>query len=350
MQNSQLNYSSQNRIFFPASHDLTSPTPLPTLITIHGGGFCLGSPRDADEWNRAFADTHSTLVISLTYSKAPTSPFPAAIHDLEALYAAILADESLPVARSGTTSGGGDGVSRIAVLGFSAGGNLALALSQLPSVRHSLDAPRAVVSVYGCTDLSIPPERKAGSRRYKTRLPRPKGDSWDMLAGLAPVFDWSYLPYGQDLRDPLLSPAYASEAHLPPYVCIIGAELDMLSHESWRLAVRLGNERFGRGRPLPDIDSPDPELAVSGRKGPSRRRGALEDEEGGDERFGWEDNDDEGGKGVKWMLIPDVIHGFDCPSLRHLMGGEEAIKDAEGKTRGEIEAVGRWLRRKVWKV
>lgn len=113
-------------IFFPSSYDQTSPATLPALFTIHGGGFCLGHQRDDDEWNRTFADTHSVLVISLNYSKAPTYPFPTAPHDIEALVLAALEDASLPIDRSAHAP-----ASRTAILGFSAGGNLALSVSRM---------------------------------------------------------------------------------------------------------------------------------------------------------------------------------------------------------------------------
>ncbi|KAL2167132.1 hypothetical protein VTG60DRAFT_1687 [Thermothelomyces hinnuleus] len=159
------------RIFFPSSYDQTSPVTLPTLFTIHGGGFCLGHQRDDDEWNRAFADSYSVLIISLNYSKAPTYPFPAAPHDVEALLLAALEDASLPIDRSARAP-----ASRTAILGFSAGGNLTLSVSQLPAVRAHPLAPRAAITVYGCLDLSCPPHEKLQIRPYKPALRAPRGD------------------------------------------------------------------------------------------------------------------------------------------------------------------------------
>ncbi|KAH6855893.1 hypothetical protein B0I37DRAFT_395776 [Chaetomium sp. MPI-CAGE-AT-0009] len=118
------------RIFFPSHHDLTSPALLPTLLTIHGGAFTVGTPADDDPWNRTFADSYTVLVIALNYAKAPWAAFPAPLLDTEALYHAILNDESLPIDRM-----------RVALAGFDAGANLALALSQLPSL-HTLRARR----------------------------------------------------------------------------------------------------------------------------------------------------------------------------------------------------------------
>lgn len=130
---------------------------------------------------------------------------------------------------------------------------------------------------------------------------------------------------------------------MPPWVCVVGAELDMLAHESWRLACRLGNEGAGRRvREVPDPESADPALGVCGRTIVGARKGALESER--EERFGWETNAGAGRGGVKWMLVPDVVHGFDSVHVRNLMGGEETVKDAEMKTREYVGRLGRFGR------
>lgn len=337
------------RIFFPADYDQEAThTPLPTVLTIHGGGFCIGVNRDDDEYNRALADSQKVLVISLNYSKSPAVPFPTALHDLEALYHAILADESLPLARHNT----GTGKSKIAVLGFSAGGNLALSLPQLPSIRESPDAPSAAISVYGCLDLSRDPAAKLRNRFYKPALPLPQGSRIDSLASLAPVFDWSYIPYGHDLTDPLLSPAYSSLVDLPKHVYLVAAELDMLAHESWRLACRLGNEarRLQQKPTAGDREVPNPDSKVDrvkcvGKRASSKRKGVLDQDN--DDRYGWQETWADGS--VNWLLVPDAIHGFDNFNIRQVMGGEESMLDAELKTKAYVEKIGAWLHNVVWK-
>ncbi len=271
----------------------------------------------------------------------------------------MLADESLPLARHNVA--GGDGKSKLALLGFSSGGNLALALPQLPSIRAlSYDAPSAAVSVYGCLDLSRNPADKLRNRFYKPALPLPQGSRIDSLAALTPVFDWCYIPYGQDLTDPLLSPAYVSLDALPPHVYVVAAELDMLAHESWRLACRLGNEArrtygapvgssgWSEAREVPDPDSKVDRLRCVGKRASSKRKGALEPLSGGDERYGWEDLHAGGARSVNWLLVPDAVHGFDNYNIRQVMGGEESMRDAEMKTRAYVERVGTWLRNVVW--
>lgn len=376
----------RHSIFFPKSFDLTSPQTLPTILTVHGGGFCVGTSRDDDEWNRRVADSQNMLVISLPYSKAPRAPFPAGLNDLEALYLAVLADESLPIDRTSRPSrskGKGGRRGRIALAGFDAGANLALALSQRPAVQKSAAPPTAAVSICGILDLSRPLEAKARSRPYKPGLPHPRNGAGDVLAATYSAYTWSYVPYGEDLRDPLLSPALAGwddsdegDGALPPHVCLVGAELDLVAHESWRMACRLvqeGGIRRGDGRRarwrVPDPDATDDKTqSVCGREQLSAVKGSLEMEDlsvaarddedglGGRKRFGFEvtwpaaggdDGDGEDGS-VRWILVPDVMHGFDRALWRY--GGEETVRDAELKTVAYIDSVGKWLRDTVWKM
>lgn len=348
------------RIFFPASYDLASPHTLPTVLTIHGGGFCTGTAREDDDWNRTFADAQHMLVISLPYSKAPRAPFPGALYDLEALYLAVLGDESLPIDR--TSKGNG----KVAILGFDAGGNLALGLSQLPKVKRCATPPTAVVSISGYLDLARPVAEKLGNRPYKPALPFPRNANVDPLAAAYEAYVWSYVPYGHDLRDPLLSPAFAScgdsGVSLPTHICLVGAELDVLAHESWRMACRLvrdvgvkrGDGRMGQWR-VPNPDEVDIMQRICG-SGALRENGdghemsdfardgqTGERKDGMDEgkRFGFEERWQDGKGSVKWILVPDVLHGFDRGSTVRAPG-EEAVTPAY------VDDVGTWLRSTVW--
>lgn len=362
------------RIFLPASYDQTSPATLPALFTIHGGGFCIGHARGDDEWNRSFSDSQHIVVIALNYSKAPEHPFPTAVHDVGALLHAVLADESLPIDR---TTNSEYQRSRTAILGFSAGGNLALSASQLPSIRAHECSPSAVISCYGHLDMTIPAEEKLVNRPWKQGdlLPPPRNAPTEPWMTVSPAFGWGYIPYGQDLRDPFLSPYFAPRDRLPPFVCVLAAELDMMAHESWRLACRLAREgvaaSFGspdkddravKLRRIPDRKSNDPRWRVCGRENRVGRMGELigvgpsqssllatEDEEEEEaERFAFEDN--WGNGGVKWLLVPDVMHGFDNPNSRWWLGGQETMDDAEIKAEACRVELGRWLKETVWQL
>ncbi|KAK9770126.1 putative Alpha/beta hydrolase fold protein [Seiridium cardinale] len=308
------------RIFFPKNYDQTSPESLPMVFSIHGGGFCIGAAEDDDRWNRQFADTHELLVVELNYRKAPWYPFPTAVHDLEALMLAAFADESLPIDKG-----------RVAITGFSAGGNLALSVAQLPNIRETIK-PSALLPIYPAVDQSIPSGERAKRRHYKPELvPGIRGSPVDMLARFSPIFKWSYVNPGQDLRDPLLSPFYAEPGSLPPNVYFVAAELDQLAHEGWRMACKLS------GRPVPEPE----DLVGQAKTAPKDGELILDNE-----RFAWQHDTPSGS--VRWLLVPDQIHGFDHVPPRWY-GHLGSWEDAQVKT-GKYQALlGEWLLQVVWK-
>ncbi|KAG0647835.1 Arylesterase [Hyphodiscus hymeniophilus] len=309
-------------IFIPVTYSAKSSTEnLPTLFTIHGGGFTVGNPDDDNKWNRMFADTHEVLVIALNYSKAPFYPFPTGIHDLEALIMAFLADDSLPIDRS-----------QCSIAGFSAGGNLALAVTQMKDVKtafkqHGSTGFKAVIPLYPGLDRTVTRDYKATLRQYKAGLSPNRNSTTDSLHGSGKAFDWSYIPVGQDLRDPLVSPIYAPRETLPPHIFLIACELDLSSHDAWRMACRLA------GREEPSMDE-KPGREECGETGKLELL---------DEKFAWEALE----RGVRWLLVPDVVHGFDhLPPL--LLGDETSVRDAEMKNIKVIEEVGHWLKTRVY--
>lgn len=266
-------------------------------------------------WNRTFSDEHNVLVIALNYAKAP---FPAPLHDVACLFLACAEDPSLPI-----------DVAWVAVAGFSAGGNLALGLCQLRSVRGHSARPRAVIPLYPPVDASRRPEEKAATRYYKvdSGLAGVRGEASDWVHPLAALFDWAYIPPGTSLRHPLLSPLYADRRHLPGCIFVIAAELDYLADEAQQLAFRIaGKERDPSYNDIP------------GRPEASKEEGKLELE---DPRFAWED------RGVRWLLVPDVVHAFDF-HVGAEIAGEGAVGDAEGKTRAYMGFLAEWLYRTVW--
>ncbi|KAL0930466.1 alpha beta hydrolase fold protein [Colletotrichum truncatum] len=297
------------RIFFPKCFDKTSKNTLPVLFTIHGGGFVLGTPNDNDDWNAIYASLHHSIVIGLNYAKAPGNPFPGPIYDCEELFLAALKDESLPLDRT-----------RVSLAGWSAGGNLCLAVSQREAVKKHLSA---IVPMYPCVDLSIPSEEKAKARRYKPDLGGFRSKDRDMLLGMAPVFDWSYKVPGDNARNPLLSPAYAPKEALPKQIFMIGCELDLLAHEAQVLIHKLA------GRPAPP--------AIVGKEEAAGKGELILD----DERFHFEVSNTDGSR-YKWLLVPDTIHGFD-QNIGGLVRDPVLMEDAEIKIQKTIKIIGEWV-------
>lgn len=91
-------------------------TELPCLVFLHGGGFVLGDLDTHDDTARRLANRTGWAVLSVGYRRAPEEPFPAAVDDCLAVLDWVAAQ--------GPARGLDPG--RVAALGDSAGGNLAL--------------------------------------------------------------------------------------------------------------------------------------------------------------------------------------------------------------------------------
>ncbi|KAG9239071.1 prolyl oligopeptidase-like protein [Amylocarpus encephaloides] len=280
------NYSTQprleTRIFVPKSYK-SGDALLPLYLDIHGGGFAFMNPKADDRFCSYFSNKNKILVVSLDYPKTPECQFPQPSLALENLVDEVLKDESLPFDPK-----------KIVIGGFSAGGNLALSVSQCDGLQGKF---AALVAYYPPVDFSTPIEVSLAER--------PKTAPPDILEKSAAMFNWAYIKPNQDLKDPLLSPAYASRRMLPPKLCIIGCEFDLLCHNSSIMA-----EKFSK-------DGND-----------SERKGSD---------IGWEKN------GVKWEKILGEVHAFD------VLPSKGAEKKRRAKRRDEMhESVAEWLFREVF--
>jgi acetyl esterase/lipase len=85
-----------------------------TVIHFHGGGYCLGSAREARSWAAHLSAQTGCRVVLPEYRMAPEHPYPAALEDARAVLRALSAE---------TKPGS------VVVSGDSAGGGLALALA-----------------------------------------------------------------------------------------------------------------------------------------------------------------------------------------------------------------------------
>ena len=151
---------------------------------------------------------------------APEHRFPAGLEDA---YAALEW-----VAEHGSEIGGDP--SRLAVIGDSAGGNLAAVVAQMARDRGGPDL-RLQVLVYPVTDF-----------RFDTQSHLDPGDATVLQSDEVRYFWYEYLPDHADGANPYASPLRArSLAGLPPAL-VITAEFDPLRDEGEAYAARLAAE------------------------------------------------------------------------------------------------------------
>lgn len=267
----------QNRVFIPKN--LKEGAILPLYLDIHGGGFTVCDPQFDDEFCTIFSNRFNLLVVSVNYSKSPAVAFPVPTHDVAAIAQAIIRDSSLPIDKS-----------RVAIGGFSAGGNLALSAVQLPELQGKI---KAVVPWYPVTDWVTKTAQKLKTRPYKN-----PGDK-DSLAWMGKLFNYGYCPAGTNLRDPLLSVSFAKREDLPEWIFTVAAEYDMLASEAGKMMHGLAG-----------IEEPSEE-----------------------EKYAFER------KGYRWRLVRDVEHGF---TYNQLETGEKEEKRVAQRDKA-MDEVGEWL-------
>ncbi|MVW89147.1 alpha/beta hydrolase [Pseudomonas sp. PB101] len=190
---------------------------LPLLVFFHGGGFVMGNLDTHDNLCRSLARQTEAVVVSVAYRLAPEHPFPAAPLDCYAATCWLVEHAA---------SLGVDG-SRLALAGDSAGGNLALAVSQLaaqhrgPKIRHQcLFYP---VTDAGCDSPSF----------------EAFADGYLLSAGMMRWFWQQYLQETGQADDPLASPMRAETLDGLPPTTLITAGFDPLRDEGEAFAQAL---------------------------------------------------------------------------------------------------------------
>lgn len=202
--------SLQLRVYRP--HESAADV-LPVVFYFHGGGFVLGSSEPSDWLCSRIATGVGAVVVSVEYRLAPTHRWPVAAEDC---YAAMR-DVVSRAAEFGIDS------TRIAVVGDSAGGNLA---AVVPLIAAPRSGPRIAfqVLIYPALDLtcSSPSVEENADTLVITKE--------DYFAAAR-----HYL-HGQDPTHPLASPIFApSHAGLPPALIQV-ASLDPVRDDGVRYA------------------------------------------------------------------------------------------------------------------
>ncbi len=182
------------------------------ILHVHGGWFNLGTAHAYRNFVGHIASSAGADAFIPDYRLAPEHPFPAAVTDVEACYRGLVEK----------------GISKIAVVGDSAGGNLALVLLSLvrAHVRKSDRAPVGAVALSPVTDLALTGES------YATRAEADPYFTKSQVAGLVA----SYLGR-TDPKNPLASPLYGDLSGLPPIRVHVGDD-EVLLDDSRRYVER----------------------------------------------------------------------------------------------------------------
>lgn len=184
----------------------------PLLVYAHGGGFVFGDLETHDAHARRLALASGWAVLTVDYRRSPEYRYPAATDDI---------DTVLAWSRDGSAGLGVD-ASRVAVVGDSAGGHLALV-----AAHRNPGAFVAAVLVYPCLD---PRGGRPSYQRETGGLSAAEMD-WYWQHYLGPEPDW---------KQPELHPAGLDLSGLPPTLVITG-ECDPLVDEGEEVAAAIAS-------------------------------------------------------------------------------------------------------------
>lgn len=178
------------------------------IIFFHGGGWVSGSLEGYSKTCANLAEHTGRRVYALGYRKAPEFPFPCALRDC------YLLTKELSV--------NGEG-SRVILMGDSAGGNLAAAVSLLAASRGEFKVERQIL-IYPLT---------YNDHTENSPFPSVTENGTGYLLTAKRVSDYMALYVSQEkyLRSPYLAPLLSNKLHGQPDTLIITAEYDPLRDE-----------------------------------------------------------------------------------------------------------------------
>ena len=201
-----------------------NPTNTHILLNFSGSGFVMPAHGLDDPFCRRISTTTNYTVLDVSYRTAPENPFPAALHD---------AADAVAWTRSRYPN------ARLALSGFSAGGNIAAVTA---TTTDSSDPPFShLMLFYPAVDMrASDPPKTAPDSSVRPLLP-----TWVLvffvrcyMAGFAE----EDIPAA--LADPRVSPALADPARYPRVCGVITAAQDTMALDAECLAGRI--EEAGR--------------------------------------------------------------------------------------------------------
>jgi len=207
---------------------------IPLILHFHGGGFISGGSSSHENYLRPWTLQLGVPILSVDYRLAPKYKYPIQLEECFYVYKWLL-----------TTSDLGFQVSKIFLVGDSAGGNL-VATVTVKAINEGLRVPDGILLSYPVVDLcdTLKPSRLLFSGDPLLNYPSVK------LCGGA------YIPRNANRKDPSLSPTYASNSVLSqfPKTVILVSEYDPFLDEGVEFGEKLKSSGVSvtiRAYPLP---------------------------------------------------------------------------------------------------
>ncbi|WP_296912492.1 alpha/beta hydrolase [Polaromonas sp.] len=194
----------------------SGPGPFPVALYIHGGGWVIADRKVYDSSARALTNASAAIIVSTDYRMGPEIRFPAAHDDTFAAYQWV---------RANARQFNGD-PARVAVVGESAGGNLAASLT-LRARDQGVPLPQYQVLIYPVTNYAFDTPSQLGNTATS-----PLGTK------ALPWFFERYLNSPADGANPLFSVLRNNLQGLPP-ATVITADIDPLRSEGAAYAQKL---------------------------------------------------------------------------------------------------------------
>jgi len=207
-----LNHIIPARVYYP-EQEKPDGTLLPTVMFLHGGGWALGDLDCYHDLMRALANLSGAIFISVDYRLSPEFKYPSGLDD--AYHATLWAFDNM-------ASLGGDNT-KLAIMGDSAGGNLALVVANR---LHQVTLLRlvALYLIYPVLDVH------SSHETYQSRLDFGDGEYLLARAAIDGTRDW-YLNEINNARDPEISPIFLPKLEQLPATTVVVAGYDPLRDE-----------------------------------------------------------------------------------------------------------------------
>jgi acetyl esterase/lipase len=180
--------------------------PRHAILYMHGGAFCVGSPRTHRSITTRLAALTGALVLVPHYRRTPEHQFPAQIDDGVVAYKQLLAEGFAP--------------ERIAIAGDSAGGNLTYILPAALRLQ-GLPQPGVLVMMSPVVSTDLASLESARTRVHRDPMIRP---AWGHQ-----VTGWYNAPHDH----PLGTPKAVDLSQLPPSLIQVGEDEVLFDDSQW---------------------------------------------------------------------------------------------------------------------